>query len=511
MAAVIELENVTFRYANHKEAALQSVSLAIEPGECVVVTGPSGCGKTTLTRLVNGLIPHAYEGEVLGSVHVEGQNVSSWTSDELGVRVGSVFQNPRSQFVNLDVLSEIAFGCENLGLPREDIVSHVSESASALCISPLLNSSVDALSGGQRQSVIIASAYAMHPDIFVLDEPTASLDMESIRRLAEAVSRLKAQGKTVLISEHRLWWLLEIADRVVAMEDGAITNQWGSREFALLSDEERRGRGLRAWDQRDSLKLNVDASGRRLEPKSRCLLSARSLTVGYKRDALILENLNLELHSGRIVGITGKNGAGKTTLLRCLCGLEKEQGGTVSVEGVPVKAKLRPTCIHLVMQEPGYQLFGNSVISEALAANSSNNDEVVRQMLDRFGLLPYEDRHPLSLSGGERQRLSIAVGMLRASPVMLLDEPTSGLDYRSMKQVAGALKEAAASGCAVCVVTHDLEFLLETCDEIVEISEGNATTGCPLRSEEGVEIVKRLYFKPTESCTKSRERTMNDK
>lgn len=491
--AAIKLENVSFRYANHKEAALRDVSLSIEPGECVVITGPSGCGKTTLTRLVNGLIPHAYEGEVSGNVYVEGQDVSSWTSDELGVRVGSVFQNPRSQFVNLDVLSEIAFGCENLGLPREDIVSRVSESAGALSINSLLNRSVDALSGGQRQSVIIASAYAMHPDIFVLDEPTASLDVESIRRLSEVVSRLKAQGKTVLVSEHRLWWLSGVADRVVAMEDGTITAQWSSQEFALLSSEELKKRGLRAWGRRDSLRLDIDVAGEEPEPGLRYPLSARSLTVGYKRDDPVLEDLNLELHSGRIAGIVGKNGAGKTTLLRCLCGLEKERDGTVSVDGVSVKAKLRPTRIHLVMQEPGYQLFGDSVISEALATCSGNDDEVVRQMLDRFGLLAYEDRHPLSLSGGERQRLSIAVGMLRASPVVLLDEPTSGLDYRSMKQVAGALREAAASGCAVCVVTHDLEFLLETCDEIIEIEEGKAIARCPVRSKAGIEIVKRLY------------------
>lgn len=495
MDAAIELENVSFRYASHEEAALRDVSLAVESGECVVITGPSGCGKTTLTRLVNGLIPHAYEGEVFGSVRVEGQDVSSWTSDELGVRVGSVFQNPRSQFVNLDVLSEIAFGCENLGLSRENIVFRVSESAGALCINPLLNRRVDALSGGQRQSVIIASAYAMHPDIFVLDEPTASLDMESVRRLAEVVSRLKAQGKTVLISEHRLWWLSEIVDRVVAMEDGAVTAQWSSREFALLSSEERRERGLRAWKQCDSLKVNVGAAGKEMKPRSRCSLSARSLTVGYKHNDSILKDLNLELHPGRIVGITGKNGAGKTTLLRCLCGLEKERNGTVSVEGASMKAKLRPTCIHLVMQEPGYQLFGDSVITEALAANSGNDDEFVRQTLDRLGLLPYEDRHPLSLSGGERQRLSIAVGILRSSPVMLLDEPTSGLDYRSMRRVAGALREAAASGCALCVVTHDLEFLLETCDEIIEMAGGKATAGCPLDSEAGIEIVKRLYLK----------------
>lgn len=493
MGRAIELESVTFRYAHREETALRDVSLEIEPGECVVITGPSGCGKTTLSRLVNGLIPHAYEGEMLGDVRVQGQDVSEWTSDELGVKVGSVFQNPRSQFVNLDVLTEIAFGCESLGLPREDIASRVAESAAALRIEPLLGRNTETLSGGQRQSVIIASAYAMHPDVFVLDEPTASLDIASIRRLADVVSRLKSLGKTVLVSEHRLWWLEKIADRIVAMENGSITAQWTPSEFAGLSEEERKRRGLRAWGKQGDLALGVDVAGEYAESKHQRTLSTESLVVGYKRKDPILEGLNLELCSGRIVGIVGENGAGKTTLLRCICGLMKEQSGTVSVAGVPLKSKLRPTRIHLVMQEPGYQLFGDSVISEALAADNGNDEETVRQMLDRFGLLPLEDRHPLSLSGGERQRLSIAVGMLRASPVMLLDEPTSGLDYRNMKRVSGALREAAASGCAICVVTHDLEFLLEACDEIIEIAEGKATARCPLSSEAGIEIVRRLY------------------
>lgn len=494
MNAIVKLENVTFRYANREEAALRDVSLEIEPGECVVITGPSGCGKTTLTRLVNGLIPHAYEGEMLGHVWVQGQDVASWASDELGVRVGSVFQNPRSQFVNLDVLSEMAFGCECLGLPRKDIISRVSGSAVALQVSALLSRNVDTLSGGQRQSVIIASAYAMHPDVFALDEPTASLDIESIRRLADVVSRLKDQGKTVLISEHRLWWLAGIADRIIAMENGTITAQWNSIEFARLSNEERKTRGLRVWKERDCGETSTDMAKEQSGPVVQSVLSAQSLSVRYSPKDPILENLSLELHPGRITGIVGENGAGKTTLLRCLCGLTKERSGVISIENAPVKAKLRPSRIHLVMQEPGYQLFRDSVLSEAISASEGNDEKIARQMLDRFGLLPLEDRHPLSLSGGERQRLSIAVGMLRSSPVMLLDEPTSGLDYRNMKRVASALKDAAGSGCAIGVVTHDFEFLSETCDEIIEITDGHAAASCPIHSEAGIEIVKRLYF-----------------
>lgn len=150
------------------------------------------------------------------------------------MRVGSVFQNPRSQFVNLDVASEIAFGCENLGLPRGEIVARVSKAARALGIADLLDRGIEELSGGQKQAVAIASAFAMEPAVFVLDEPTASLDVPSMKRLAEVVAALKAAGKTVVVSEHRLWWLADVADRVVLMEDGAVAGDWTAADFAAL-------------------------------------------------------------------------------------------------------------------------------------------------------------------------------------------------------------------------------------------------------------------------------------
>lgn len=501
MNPAIRLRGASFRYSSQEEETLHDIDLDVYPGECVVVTGPSGCGKTTLTRLVNGLIPHAYEGDVSGTVQVNGRDVADWTSDELGVEVGSVFQNPRSQFVNVDVTSEIAFGCESLGLAREQIVTRVMESSAVLAIEHLMGRDVEELSGGQRQSVILASAYAMHPDVFVLDEPTASLDIDSIRRLAEVVSQLKARGKTVLVSEHRLWWLADIADRVVIMENGGITAQWTAAEFAALSGEERRDRGLRAWSQAEA--FIPEPTGKdeaRYREVRECIegagaLAAQGLTVGYRRDAPLLQNLDLDLLRGHVVGIIGKNGAGKTTLLRCLCGLTRESSGTIAIDGTPLKARRRSGLVHLVMQEPGYQLFADSVLAEAVSASTAEDREgAARAMLERFGLLPFAQRHPLSLSGGERQRLSIAVGMLRAAPVMLLDEPTSGLDYRNMRKVAQALKQAAQDGRAICIVTHDLEFLHEACDEIAEIDDGTIGATYSLDAEATLRVAERFGF-----------------
>ena len=481
--AAIVLENVSYTYPGAERPVLRGVFLEIPRGQCVVVTGASGCGKTTLTRLINGLVPHVYAGEVKGRVMVEGTEVAAWTPDELGVRVGSVFQNPRSQFVNLDVASEIAFGCENLGLPRGEIVARVSKAARALGIADLLDRGIEELSGGQKQAVAIASAFAMEPAVFVLDEPTASLDVPSMKRLAEVVAALKAAGKTVVVSEHRLWWLADVADRVVLMEDGAVAGDWTAADFAALPAARRAAAGVRAWtvaemegEGRPAAAVPAGAVSADAPAPEAPRLQAAGLTVAFRRRPPVLAGLDLSLEPGRVLGIVGRNGAGKTTLLRCLAGLTRERAGTVAVDGAPVAARRRPGLVHLVMQEPGYQLFADSARAEL----HRESDEAADAMLAAFGLAACAERHPLALSGGERQRLAVAAGLAQGARVLVLDEPTSGLDRANMERVAAVLRRAAADGVAVVLVTHDYEFLCAVRDEAAEVEGGRIQARYPL-------------------------------
>lgn len=502
----IELDGCTFTYGGAPRASLVDVSLEVPSGQCVVVTGRSGCGKTTLTRLVNALIPMLYEGELEGTVRVMGTPVPEWRAEELFARVGSVFQNPHSQFVNLDVTSELAFGCESLGMDRRDMVERVGRAAEMLGIEELLGRDTRALSGGQKQSVILGSVCAVHPDVFVFDEPTASLDVHAMRRLARVIALLKEQGKTVLVSEHRLWWLEGVADRYVLMENGSISADWTAEQFAALPLADRSAHGLRAASVREIDSLCFDlfpAPGH--GPRRTCagggaVARMRGVEAGYRGRPAVLDGIDFELEPGRIVGLVGRNGAGKTTLSRCMAGLVRERSGLVELDGRRVRARDRAGRVYLVMQDPGYQLFESTVEGELAEARRAGRARaparaglVDGDVEESLGLTGLGSRHPLSLSGGERQRLSIAVGLLSGAEAMILDEPTSGLDYLNMRTIARQLSQMRDAGVGICVVSHDYEFLCSVCDEVALVEGGriserfslDKTTLCKLKRNFG--------------------------
>ena len=208
------------------ENSLKHIDLTIHDGETILFCGESGCGKTTLTRLINGLIPHYYTGKLDGKVLLDGKELKDYPLYQIGQRVGSVFQNPRTQFYNVDTTSEIVFGCENMGLPVPEMTRRLEDTTKSLKLEKLLNRSLFALSGGEKQKIACASADAIQPDIFVLDEPSSNLDIATIEDLMQVIRHWQSEQKTILVAEHRLYYLVPLADRIIYMKHGEISKEF---------------------------------------------------------------------------------------------------------------------------------------------------------------------------------------------------------------------------------------------------------------------------------------------
>ena len=223
---MIELRNISFSYQGQKHGSLHNINLTIKDGECILFCGRSGCGKTTITRLINGLIPHFYIGELQGKVLIDNHDISELPMYEIATKVGSVFQNPRTQFFNVDTDSEIAFGIENESLPPKELVKRVKQTTKELDIENLRDRNIFELSGGEKQKIAFASVYAMNPEIYLLDEPSSNLDMTSIIELQEHIRLIKEQGKTILIAEHRLYYLMDIVQSVQSSLESAMLSSF---------------------------------------------------------------------------------------------------------------------------------------------------------------------------------------------------------------------------------------------------------------------------------------------
>ena len=460
---MISIDRVSFGYGDAQET-LSQVSAAIAPGACVLLCGASGCGKTTVTKLINGLIPAFTPGcRLEGRVEVDGLDPGTTPMYELARKVGSVFQNPKSQFFNLDTDSELAFGLENEGRPPEEIRKRVADTVDALHLQELQARNIFSLSGGQKQLLAFGSVYAMGPEIFVLDEPTANLDQDAIARLHDQIAGLKRQGRTVVIAEHRLYFLTDLIDRALYLRDGMLERTLTREQFCALTDREREALGLRTLIPAACTLPAVAPAGTKEG------LSVEGLTCAYRKEPPVFQALSFSARPGEVVAITGPNGVGKTTLSRCLCGLIREQAGQIQLDGRHLNRKERQRAAFCVMQDVNHQLFSDSVWGECRMSAPDAPDSTVEGVLDNLHLLPFRERHPMSLSGGQKQRLAVATALLSEKPILIFDEPTSGLDYARMAEVSGVIRSLARQGRIVLVVTHDQEFLQRACDRVLRL------------------------------------------
>lgn len=462
---MIEIQQLEVQYQQQDTFHFSIPSLTIDEGECVVVCGMSGSGKSTLLRVLNGLVPEYYAAKVTGKVCLNGVSLLEQSVEERSYLIGSVFQNPATQFFHRQVEAELVFPCENQGIESSAIQARLMSVTELLKLGDLLEEDLLSLSGGQRQRVALATALMQQPQLLLLDEPTANLDSQGILQIKEALQRVKALGLTIIISEHRLHFLSEIADRYIYFDQGTLTREWTRDEFQALTQHERQQLGLRSRSesaararveelkQQDLGSRSIDSTG----------LQLNKLAIGYKDTLCYIPTMTLPMN--RVIGIVGENGVGKSTLLMTIAGLLAEKAGELVFCGQQLTQKQRLQQTAFVMQDTRLQMVTPTVEEEIQLGTSQDIHAICQQL----GLTQFLQQHPLSLSGGQQQRVMVAHALLAEKKVYLFDEPTSGLDYLQMLEVSHLLKQLASDDKIVIVVSHDQELLAHCCDQIVAL------------------------------------------
>jgi energy-coupling factor transport system ATP-binding protein len=476
-AAAVSARGWGWRHASRKAWAVDGLDLEIEPGERVLLLGASGAGKSTLMHALAGVIGGDDEGEQRGELRVAGQRATSTR----GI-AGLVLQDPDSQVILARVGDDVAFGCENLGVPRDEIWRRVVRSLDEVGLDLPLDHPTSALSGGQKQRLALAGVLAMRPGLILLDEPTANLDPQGVAEVRDAVARVaRSTGATLIVIEHRVEVWRDIVDRVVVLAPGGGVLADG-RPHAVLRD---RGAELSAsgvWIP----EFPPPIAQRRVAWTGGRLLDATGLGIARVRGSRIVGGIDLGLDEGRAVAIVGPNGAGKSTLALTLAGLLRPEEGAVTATPVlagsakstsPIswRSKDLLTRIGTVFQDPEHQFLATTVRDElavgprALELQPREIDERVDELLERLRLDHLALANPFTLSGGEKRRLSVATVLATKPKLLVLDEPTFGQDSRTWSELVALLAGLLDEGQAILAVTHDVDFVAALADEEVRL------------------------------------------
>lgn len=477
---MISLKRISFQWEKGK-SVLDDINVEILKGEFVLVSGKSGSGKSTLGSVINGLIPHYYKGELAGEAVIDGKNIHNLRLHEIGRIVGTVFQDPRSQFFTTTTDEEIAFGLQTTLQNKKDIKKRVEEVYEELNISYLKNKSVFELSSGEKQKIAIASVYAMKPKVMILDEPSANLDMRATQDLQDILKKLKNFGTTIMLIEHRIYYANPLFDRVLLMERGKIESDFSRNQFLNKDQNYFDTNGLRFLDlRRVQVKESSNINGRKEN-----FLIGKEMGFYYqyrhgktkKEKEFVFRNLNFQMKKGKIIAIIGPNGAGKTTLARAISGIAKlREGEILNGQSHRQKANQLLKQSYVVFQDSDYQLFSESVLDEMIIGLSQKEEEDNRtramSILKELEISKYVDQHPFSLSRGEKQRLTIACGLMKTAKLFIYDEPTSGCDKNAMCRVSRLIKLQTQENITCLIISHDYEFLMQIAEEIWVMDRG---------------------------------------
>ena len=463
---MLTLRNLSVFYDENQ--VVHAINLNVSPGECVVLTGESGSGKSSIINAINGLGARYDNARIEGTITLDGDELTQKQIYEIAMLVSSVFQNPKTHFFNVDTTQELLFFLENTGVSKKDMQKRLQELLSLFPIAHLLNRSIFELSGGEKQILCLASAYISGCKLILLDEPTSNLDHTYIEILANMLRRLKEQGITLLIAEHRLYYLREILDRLIHIEKGEIKHCYTQREFIRLSTDELHALGLRS---------NIDEalSLPELPPYTieNCpTLRIDNLTLSFAKQCN-LHVSNLAFHTNYIYGIVGKNGCGKSSFIKSLIGVMKQSKETVFYQDKQCNKRKRISLSSLVMQDVNSQLFSESVEHELTLTQTltqkNMTDASLDALLEQLNIRAFKQAHPMSLSGGQKQRVAIATSVVDGAALMFFDEPTSGMDYKNMLAISRCIQALKNRGRIIFIVSHDVEFLNITCDYILNI------------------------------------------
>ncbi|MFP7479321.1 ABC transporter ATP-binding protein [Terribacillus saccharophilus] len=490
---ILEVDHLTVIFEEENSPTLTDLSFTIQQGDSILLLGPSGSGKSTLTYCLNGLYPKELDGKMTGNISYAGSSIENFKSGKLNLEVGTVFQDPETQFCMLSVEDEIAFGLENKKMSPELMESEIDRVLSLVGLQHRRKDQIHTLSGGQKQKLALAAVLALKPCMLILDEPTANLDPAASKDLVETIRKLKEQQDiTLLIIEHNIDYWLPIINRTMLLErDGSLFFDGDLSQAVNLYDEELQQRGIwlpeavllakqaqlpKPWP----LTIDLLPHGLQFQTKTPEVMHTKESIIQVEnaifqnKEKVLLDISNLDIQQGEFLSITGKNGSGKTLLSRMITGLLKPTAGDIEF----LEKKLRRwktdelyQQVGYVFQNPEHQFLTDSVWEELAFGQTANKDDI-QKVLEDIQLAAQADKHPFTLSQGQKRRLSVATMLVQKPQLLVLDEPTFGQDSHTTEVLMDLIWKQNQRGCTIIMITHDMNLVDRFASRVLIVDQG---------------------------------------